>query len=113
MVDVSQRLNISEDIIKFYIEIYGDKGNKLFSRRVPCSPRQIIKLPPKVERPLSKVKEEPLLTLTRTDSRGVEWVQDNRGMWICAGKPKEIIQFDEENKKKKALELKRLQMLSY
>ena len=113
IIDVSRKLNIPEDVIKFYTEIYGNNGDKLFSRKAPHTPSQIIKLPPKVERPSGKSKEELPSTLTRTDSRGVEWVQDNRGNWICAGKPKEVIQFDEENKKKKALELKRLQMLSY
>ena len=116
--DISKRLGILEEVIKFYIGICGINGDKVFSRRVPGVYKQIIKLPPKVERPIEKVKiankkEEPLLTLTRTDSRGVEWVPDNRGGWICAGRPKEVIPFDEENKKKKALELKRLQMLAY
>lgn len=116
--DISQKLNILEDVIKFYIEICGSDESRIFSRRTPWVSKKSIKLPPILEKIVhqkkhKKKKEEPLLTLIRTDSRGVEWLQDNRGMWICVGKTREKILFDEEEKKKKALELKRLQMLAY
>ena len=118
VADISKKLNILEEVVTFHMEIFGIDGHRVFSRRGWGIQGLNIKLPPGVENPKEKKKiasekEEPEPVLTRTDSRGVEWVKDNNGRWICTGNTEKIIAFDEENKKKKELELKRLKMLSY
>lgn len=144
--DIALKLTISVDVINRYIAIYGQYGNKVFSRRViqtnpvPLGARPInirkskIKIQPvwwkvarKVRPLLLKIPQyvsmkEPIIIeqtpeapkiITKIDKRGVEWMENGNGGWVCLGMSEEARRVDEERKRMKGLELKRLQMLSY
>jgi hypothetical protein len=51
--------------------------------------------------------------IIKIDKRGVEWRKDEQGEWICLGRSEATERKDRDEKKKKALEEKRLSMLSY
>lgn len=49
----------------------------------------------------------------KIDEHGVEWRKDGSGDWICVGRTKEQRKIAALREKKKALEEKRLQILTY
>lgn len=73
----------------------------------------ILKLPQYVSMREEIAEAPSQLPLTKTDERGVEWMEDGKGGWICLGMPKEAEKANQERKRLKGLELKRLQMLTY
>lgn len=134
--EISLQLRIRVDTIKYYIEKYGELGNKVYARqsseltriakkikfkRTKIRVTEVIKirvLLPEEAQEHVVVREmlnlnTPEPVLTKVDERGVEWITNNEGGWTCIGMSKEGMKRDEEVKKRRVLELKRLQMLNY
>lgn len=65
-----------------------------------------------VKKPLIEL-ETATPILTKIDDRGVEWITDGKGGWVCLGMSKEALKADLEARQRRGLELKRLQMLTY
>lgn len=95
---IFEKMNVFPKTVELYIKMFGKHGNKLFS----------------VNKKLPKYSTYSTITsLSKIDSRGTEWVLGLRGEWICAGKSEKAEKKSDEERKKRALELKRIEMLKY
>lgn len=119
---VIQTKQIDYSIVKLGKSIKIQKGrNKITVKPIWWSPVRLIKpvllkIPryvPKGRNEIVPIEPEPIQIITKIDKRGVEWIQDIRGRWICMGISEEAKRLENEKKKIKTLELKRLQMLTY
>jgi biotin operon repressor len=118
---ISSELGIGKEVVERYIELYKEGGKKMYSRKYinffkkikPKEKKQIkIKKEKLIPKLIPKSEEVPII-LTKTDKRGVLWRDNGKGKWICVGMSKEAKIIEEETKRRKALELKRLQLLAY
>jgi len=117
--NIATRLDITREVIEYYINFYGEDEKKMFSRRYinlysKAKPKSNKVVKVKKEKPAGVITniETPVL-INKIDERGVMWIKSEDGKWICMGMSKKAIIKEEENKKIKALELKRLQLLTY
>jgi hypothetical protein len=110
-IDVGKKLNIPSTVVDFYCFRYGVRGKKLTCRtKLHLDP---ISIKPK------RIKREKIIIikhqsqLLKIDEKGTEWLIESSGELVCLGKSKKQEKIDEGNKKKKELELKRLEILTY
>lgn len=59
------------------------------------------------------VKTRMVNPFLKVDQRGVEWLKDGDGQWLCVGKTRGRKRIDEIERKRRELEQKRLKMLTY
>lgn len=106
---IAVQLKLSGTVVEFYCYRYGIRGNQIYGRTYlhlePVAPR-----PPKIHVP---VAPQPKAILVRMDDRGVEWRDDGHGGWICSGMSEKQYKQDLVEKKKRDLEKRRLEMLTY
>lgn len=126
---ISEILKIPLEAAEYHISMFKIAGDRLYSKMLISS------LPPLINKPIIKkinitkkqrkkrvkkilvrkirVVEGIAQPLIKTDSRGVEWMSNGKGGWVCAGRTQESLKREAEEKKKRELELKRRQMLKY
>ena len=117
--EISKKLDLIPEVIDLYIRVFGVDGNKIFARR-KYKLKNIIVKKPKIEK-IFKIRVKKGKTIetalsppsTIIDKNGVEWLDTGNGRRICVGRTEESMKESLEKKKKKELELKRLQMLKY
>ena len=110
-IEVGLKLNIPSTVVDFYCFRHGVRGKKLFCRtKLHLEPISIKPKRIKKERPPIIIKKNNLLII---DDYGTEWLLESTGERTCLGKSEKQRLVNEENKKKKELELKRLEILTY
>lgn len=113
---VARELQINRTVVEFYCCRYGLDRDKLFSRTPQSTLKPLVLQIPQKEKTVTAhytIKRTPRNIKIRVDDRGVEWIQNEHGEWKCMGKTAKQYQQGDIARKKKILELKRKEMLSY
>lgn len=99
-------LKASGTVVEFYYSHYEESNGIIIYKKTYFETSS----PDELDYPL---KVDPRDDRFRVDERGVGWVKDEIEGWICLGKTEKQRRLDEKKKKKKELEQKRIDMLTY
>ena len=109
-VDVGLRLHIPSTVVDFYCFRYGVVGNGIVFR-TKTKLKSIVE--PKPNGPVYSKLPKSLNQFTKVDERGVEWIMGVDNQWICMGKTEKQYRLEQVEEKKRILEKRRLEMLTY
>jgi hypothetical protein len=104
--EVALELKIPSTVVEFYCDRYKVIEGRLFVNKK-------LNLEPISSEPSQKKYSRSRGVDYKIDERGVEWRKDLNDQWVCMGKTMKQRRLDEVNKKKRLLEEKRLDMLTY
>lgn len=101
--EVAERFGISSTVVELY------SYRKSLSQANPKL-EHIARIPPEIVEPVAKPEKT---ILTRMDERGVEWRRIGQDDWVCMGRTEKQYKKDEIERRRRELEAKRIEMLTY